>query len=135
MHTTSPSKRYKIVVYDYLPLQKIAVIPTNYCPNTLEYIKRNFMDKADKLFKVYIPFYMNDHWYLIIIDFFNWKLVYLDSLKDSKVTKARKDKMLYMMKQAFFLENLLCNEFFYEGTPNEMHKPSTYEIMEPEIGQ
>ncbi|KAL4287717.1 hypothetical protein AHAS_Ahas19G0214100 [Arachis hypogaea] len=75
---------------------QITVNPTNYCPNTLEYIKRKFMGKADKLFKVYITLHMKDHWDLMIIDFFNWKLVYLDSLKDSKVTKAHKDQMLYV---------------------------------------
>ncbi|KAL4365091.1 hypothetical protein AHAS_Ahas07G0071400 [Arachis hypogaea] len=112
--------------------QQIAVNPTNYCPSTLEYIKRKFMGKADQLFKVYIPLHTEDHWYLMIIDFFNWKLVYLDSLKDSNLTKSRKDQMLYV---AFFLENLLCDDYFYEGAPNEMHKPSTYEILEPEIGQ
>ncbi|KAL4276513.1 hypothetical protein AHAS_Ahas20G0214700 [Arachis hypogaea] len=102
LHTLCPGER----VMD----NQIAVNPTNYCPSTQEYIKRKFMGKADQLFK----------------------LVYLDSLKDSKLTKSRKDQMLYV---AFFLENLLCDDFFYEGTPNEMHKPSTYEIVEPEIGQ
>ncbi|KAL4356824.1 hypothetical protein AHAS_Ahas09G0125300 [Arachis hypogaea] len=104
----------------------------DYCPSTLEYIKRKFMGKADQLFKIYISLHTEDHWYLMIIDFFNWKLVYLDLLKDSKLTKSCKDKMLYM---AFFLENLLYDDFFYERTPNEMHKPSTYEIVEPEMGQ
>ncbi|KAL4356161.1 hypothetical protein AHAS_Ahas09G0059000 [Arachis hypogaea] len=82
--------------------------------------------------QVYVPLHTDDYWYLMIIDFFNWKLVYLDSLKDSKLKKARKDQMLYV---AFFLENLLATEFFYEGTPNEIHKLSTYEIVEPEIRQ
>ncbi|KAL4275403.1 hypothetical protein AHAS_Ahas20G0103700 [Arachis hypogaea] len=101
--------------------QQIAVNPTNYCPKTLEYIKEKFMGKTDKLFKVYVPLHADDHWYLMIIDFFNWKLVYLDSLKDSRLTKARKDQMLYVV--------------FYDGTPDEMHKPSTYEIVDLEIGQ
>ncbi|KAL1295169.1 hypothetical protein AAHE18_19G192600 [Arachis hypogaea] len=57
------------------------------------------MRKADKLFKIYVPLHTEDHCYLMIIDFFNWKLVYLDSLKDSKVTKVRKDQMLYVELQ------------------------------------
>ncbi|XLU31642.1 hypothetical protein S245_067708, partial [Arachis hypogaea] len=76
---------------------QITVNPTNYCPNKLEYIKHKFMRKADKLFKIYVPLHTEDHCYLMIIDFFNWKLVYLDSLKDSKVTKVRKDQMLYVV--------------------------------------
>ncbi|QHN83073.1 uncharacterized protein DS421_20g701440 [Arachis hypogaea] len=81
----------------------------------------------------WLPTFFQDRWYLMIIDFFNWKLVYLDSLKDSRLTKAlRKDQMLYV---AFFLENLLADNVFYDGSPDEMHKPSTYEIVEPEIGQ
>ncbi|QHO53333.1 uncharacterized protein DS421_2g47030 [Arachis hypogaea] len=101
----------EVVASHHFPeFQQIAINPTNYCPSMLEYIKRKFMGKADQLVK----------------------LVYLDSLKDFKLTKSHKDQMLYV---EFFLENLLCDDVFYEGTPNEMHKPSTCEIVEPEIGQ
>ncbi|RYR38333.1 hypothetical protein Ahy_A09g043360 [Arachis hypogaea] len=117
----------------YMLLLQIALSPGHHCPQTLEYIRKNFMGLADNLFKGYVPMHKNNHWYLMIIDFVSSELVYLDSLKVGKETKARRDQMRYV---AFFLENMLVDRSFYNDKFNCIFlKPYTFIVVEPEIGQ
>ncbi|MED6203997.1 hypothetical protein PIB30_005002 [Stylosanthes scabra] len=76
--------------------QQIELNQSTYYPETLGYIKRKFMGYADNLFKIYVPLYKDNHWYLMIIDFHKKELVYLDSMKVESAKKARKDHMLFV---------------------------------------
>ncbi|MED6131445.1 hypothetical protein PIB30_009926 [Stylosanthes scabra] len=69
--------------------------PRQYNQPTMDYIKDRYMGKADDITRIYIPLHVLGHWYLMIIDMWDRKLVYLDSLKslDINVTALRISRM------------------------------------------
>ncbi|QHN92085.1 Ulp1 protease family, carboxy-terminal domain protein [Arachis hypogaea] len=62
-------------------------------------------------FAIYVPFHMRRHWYLMIVDMWDEKLIYLDSLKSTVERQARIDQM---MEVARLLELLLTDTSSYE---------------------
>ncbi|MED6141254.1 hypothetical protein PIB30_101494, partial [Stylosanthes scabra] len=61
---------------------QIALSPVNHNIDTFEFIRTRFMGFADDLMRIYVPLHKDNHWYLMIIDFMDRKLIYLDSAKD-----------------------------------------------------
>ncbi|MED6128984.1 hypothetical protein PIB30_103310 [Stylosanthes scabra] len=45
----------------------------------MDYIKDRYMGIADDLMMIYIPMHTKNHWYLMIVDIWDKKLVYLNS--------------------------------------------------------
>ncbi|MED6225073.1 hypothetical protein PIB30_090267 [Stylosanthes scabra] len=58
---------------------QMIVRPHQFDKPTMDYIKKRYMGLADGLMAIYIPMHIGRHWYLMIIDIWNRKLVYLDS--------------------------------------------------------
>ncbi|XLU22997.1 hypothetical protein S245_059063, partial [Arachis hypogaea] len=85
--------------------------PGHHCKATLDYIVAKYMGFADNLLKIYVPFHMRRHWYLMIVDMWDEKLIYLDSLKSTVERQARIDQM---MEVARLLELLLTDTSSYE---------------------
>ncbi|MED6132109.1 hypothetical protein PIB30_016140 [Stylosanthes scabra] len=99
--------------YWWLPttFQEIALNPMGYYKESLDYIVGRYMGYVDETFKIFVPLRLDNHWYLMIVDFEdNRSLVYLDSLKDVTKKKERLDQMDFV---AFFLQNLLKDRKFY----------------------
>ncbi|XLU30999.1 hypothetical protein S245_067065, partial [Arachis hypogaea] len=89
------------------------------------------MGYADHITHIYVPLNKNRHWYLMVVDFTNSKLVYLDSAK----VPLEHDDRVAQMRNAFFIETLLANPKMYEEKKVLSFHPSTYDIKEPTIGQ
>ncbi|XLT93582.1 hypothetical protein HN873_015244 [Arachis hypogaea] len=73
---------------------QIALNPTFHCKSTLDYIKAKYMGLADNLLKIYVALHSGRHWYLMIVDMWEEKLVYLDSLKRSLEREGRINQIL-----------------------------------------
>ncbi|MED6110530.1 hypothetical protein PIB30_043865 [Stylosanthes scabra] len=69
--------------------------PRQFNQPTMDYIAHRYMGKADDITRIYVPLHVENHWYLMIIDMWDKKLVYLDSLKasDIKVIELRISRM------------------------------------------
>ncbi|KAJ1381663.1 Ulp1 protease family, C-terminal catalytic domain [Sesbania bispinosa] len=79
---------------------------------------------------VFIP--MNDdnyHWYLVVLDFMNKEVVYLDSFPSVVKRKAR---LRSMHTVALYMENLLQHPNFYMYERTEKQQLSKWPIYEPE---
>ncbi|MED6121881.1 hypothetical protein PIB30_034305 [Stylosanthes scabra] len=67
----------------------IALNPTGYCKATLDFITTRYMGYVDETHKIFIALSCEDHWFLLVVDLRNKKLVYLDSLKDVNARDQR----------------------------------------------
>ncbi|XLS66023.1 hypothetical protein HN51_025997 [Arachis hypogaea] len=90
---------------------QIALNPTTYCKESLEYVERRYMGPVDDITKIYIPMYTEGHWYLMVVDMCNQNLIYLDSLKDDKFYDQRVGQMQFV---ALFLHTMLRGRRFYK---------------------
>ncbi|CAK8567935.1 unnamed protein product [Lathyrus sativus] len=75
----------------------------------------NFMTTKSFVSKIFIP--MNDqgnHWYLLVVDFIERKLIWLDPLPDVDRHHMRRHQIL---KMTLFLEEIMLHDFFGELCP------------------
>ncbi|KAJ1377835.1 Ulp1 protease family, C-terminal catalytic domain [Sesbania bispinosa] len=96
----------------------------------IEHYYDSFMGKVDLLSKVFIP--VNDdnfHWYLIVIDFIQKDVVYLDS---SPSDNRRENKMRSVKTLALYMETLLQHQSFYNYQRTPKPLVSRYTINIPQ---
>ncbi|KAJ1396397.1 Ulp1 protease family, C-terminal catalytic domain [Sesbania bispinosa] len=90
----------------------------------------SFMGKVDLLSKVFIP--VNDgnfHWYLIVIDFIQKEIVYLDS---SPSDSRKEIRMRSVRTLSLYMETLLQHQSFYNYQRTPKPLVSKYTIHIPE---
>ncbi|MED6120545.1 hypothetical protein PIB30_021708 [Stylosanthes scabra] len=101
---------------------------------TMEYIKDRYMGLADDLLMIYVPMHIGSHWYLMIVDIWEKKLMYLDSCKsdDAEETKRHKDQMREVAK---YLGVLIRSRSFWKN--KDAHPPliSEFDPEEATTGQ
>ncbi|MED6160027.1 hypothetical protein PIB30_047644 [Stylosanthes scabra] len=68
----------------------IALNPAGYCKDTLDFIVRRYMGYVDETHKIYVPLSCEGHWFLLVVDLRDSKVIYLDSLKDVNAGPARR---------------------------------------------
>ncbi|XLU30214.1 hypothetical protein S245_066280, partial [Arachis hypogaea] len=111
---------------------KIALDPNLHCKATLDYIAAKYMGMVENLVKIYVPIYIERHWYLMIVDMLEGKLVYLDSLKDKDERQRRVKQMVTI---AEFLDITLSEDKFYDDKSKSQKSISTFTVYEPCISQ
>ncbi|RYR50950.1 hypothetical protein Ahy_A06g025992 [Arachis hypogaea] len=84
------------------------------CVGTKKYIKDNFMGDLASLHQIFVPVYLNDHWFLIVVDLFHETVRYLDSFKKGTLMTERKSVINNLLN---YLENFLSDKNFGE-TPS-----------------
>ncbi|KAJ1375735.1 Ulp1 protease family, C-terminal catalytic domain [Sesbania bispinosa] len=91
--------------------------------------KHKFMGKVDYLRKIFVPINdQNSHWYLMIIDLNQNKIVILDSLMCEWRNGWRKR---HVKKLAIFIEEMLLDPSFYESSRTVKPIISDFEIYQP----
>ncbi|MED6209206.1 hypothetical protein PIB30_052518 [Stylosanthes scabra] len=98
----------------------------------MEFIEKKYMAFADNLLKIYVPLKLKNHFYLMIVDLWDKKVVYLYSAKCSLQLQARRDHMQEVEK---YMDGFLTANKFYEDESSIRHKVSDFEFLEPTIGQ
>ncbi|QHO49632.1 Ulp1 protease family, carboxy-terminal domain protein [Arachis hypogaea] len=75
----------------FLPLtfSQIILSPKQNCAGTMKYIKDNFMGDLASLHKIFVPIYLNGHWFLIVVDLLYETVRYLDSFKKCTLMTKR----------------------------------------------
>ncbi|MED6209010.1 hypothetical protein PIB30_050484 [Stylosanthes scabra] len=110
------------------------VYPEQFNQPAMDYIKDRYMGLADDLMMVYVPMHVNNHWYLMVIDFWDKKLVYLDSFKsaDHNETTLR---LSLMVEVATYLEHVIQNTDFWDDKTIIPPTLSDFEPIYPDAGQ
>ncbi|XLU22489.1 hypothetical protein S245_058555, partial [Arachis hypogaea] len=111
---------------------QIALDPNLHCKATLDYIAAKYMGMVENLVKIYVPIYIERHWYLMIVDMLEGKLVYLDSLKDKD---ERQRRVKQMVTVAEFLDITLSQHKFYDDKSKSQKSILTFRVYEPCISQ
>ncbi|TKY63409.1 Ulp1 protease family, carboxy-terminal domain protein [Spatholobus suberectus] len=100
----------------------------------MEYYQHQYMGKIDYLSKIYVP--MNDmscHWYLLVVDIHEKRLVLLDSKPHPQRNVARRRNV---KKLAIFLEELLLHKSFYQFPFTSKPEISEFSLVMPnDIGE
>ncbi|MED6170382.1 hypothetical protein PIB30_030355 [Stylosanthes scabra] len=111
-------------------------LPTTFSYNqpTMDYVRERYMGVADKLDRIYVPMHVSNHWYLMIIDLWDKKLVYLDSLisEDAGVTDLR---ISLMRDVACFLDALMKDSLFWTSSNPSYPCIKDFEPVIPHTGQ
>ncbi|MED6196777.1 hypothetical protein PIB30_050542 [Stylosanthes scabra] len=121
--------------YWWLPttFQEIALNSVGYSKSSLDYIVGRYMGYVDETFKIFVPLKLDNHWYLMVVNFEdNGSLVYLDSLKDVTKKKERLDQMNFV---ACFLQNLFKERKFYKRQESVCKQVSGFDFVEPYVTQ
>ncbi|RYR55257.1 hypothetical protein Ahy_A06g030499 [Arachis hypogaea] len=96
-------------------------------------IRNSYMrTKVDHVTRIYQPMWCDRHWYLMIIDVPQMKLIYLDSLRDPHEADARKTGML---RVALYLEGLTLGKTWLSGEGALRPRFSAFEFEEPDVPQ
>ncbi|XLR44135.1 hypothetical protein S83_028795 [Arachis hypogaea] len=96
-------------------------------------IRNNYMrSKVDQVTRVYQPMWSDQHWYLMIIDVREQKLIYLDSLRDPREAAARKTAMMHI---ALYLEGMTLGNSWLSWDRATRPWFSTFEFEEPDVPQ
>ncbi|QHO12427.1 Ulp1 protease family, carboxy-terminal domain protein [Arachis hypogaea] len=111
---------------------QIALHPAFHCKSTLDYIKAKYMGLADNLLKIYVSLHSGCHWYLMIVDMWEEKLVYLDLLKR---TSEREGRINQMLAVARFIDQMLADKSCYEKQNITPKKVSNFKVFEPLVSQ
>ncbi|MED6149252.1 hypothetical protein PIB30_060648 [Stylosanthes scabra] len=111
----------------------IALNPTGHCKDTLDFITRRFMGYVDETHKIYVLLNCKEHWFLLVVDLRDSKLVYMDSLKD---VNAQSDRVKMIEFVGFFMQTLFKDRKFYKkahiALPNIAND---FDILEPYVAQ
>ncbi|QHO26547.1 Ulp1 protease family, carboxy-terminal domain protein [Arachis hypogaea] len=81
---------------------------------------------------IYVPLHSGRHWYLMIVDMWEEKLVYLDSLK---LTSEREGRIIQMLDVARFIDHILADKSYYEKQNITPKKVSSFKVFEPLVSQ
>ncbi|QHN99829.1 Ulp1 protease family, carboxy-terminal domain protein [Arachis hypogaea] len=114
------------------PMKQIALNPTTYCKESLEYIERCYVGPVDDITKIYIPMYTEGHWYLMVVDMRNRHLIYLDPFKEEKLYDQRVGQMQFV---ALFLHTMLRGRRFYQKKNSIPAMIKDFKLTEPITGQ
>ncbi|QHN85968.1 Ulp1 protease family, carboxy-terminal domain protein [Arachis hypogaea] len=96
-------------------------------------IRNNYMcSKVDQVTRVYQAMWCDQHWYLMIIDVAQQKLIYLDSLRDPREADAKKMAMLHV---ALYLEGMTLGKSWLSGDRVMRPRFSAFEFEEPNVPQ
>ncbi|KAJ1429362.1 Ulp1 protease family, C-terminal catalytic domain [Sesbania bispinosa] len=98
-------------------------------PKMISDYKATFMGCVDLIKKVFIPVNDNNyHWYLVVIDFVNKEVVYLDSFPSDSRIVAR---MRSVKTMALYMEHLLQDPSLYQFQTTPKPLVSQYPIYKP----
>ncbi|XLS78830.1 hypothetical protein HN51_063055 [Arachis hypogaea] len=81
---------------------------------------------------VYQPMWCDQHWYLMIIDVREQKLIYVDSLRDPREADARKTAM---MRVALYLEGMTLGNSWLSGDGAMRPRFSAFKFEESDVPQ
>ncbi|XP_020979481.1 uncharacterized protein LOC107619217 isoform X2 [Arachis ipaensis] len=96
-------------------------------------IRNNYMrSKVDQVTRVYQPMWCDQHWYLMIIDVREQKLIYVDSLRDPREADARKTAM---MRVALYLEGMTLGNSWLSGDGAMRPRFFAFKYEEPDVPQ
>ncbi|TKY65826.1 Ulp1 protease family, carboxy-terminal domain protein [Spatholobus suberectus] len=100
----------------------------------MEYYQHQYMGKIDYLSKIYVPINdMSCHWYLLVVDIHEKRLVLLDSKPHPQRNVARRRNV---RKLAIFLEELLLHKSFYQFPFTSKPEISEFLLVVPnDIGE
>ncbi|MED6169999.1 hypothetical protein PIB30_026455 [Stylosanthes scabra] len=118
----------------FLPI-RLVDIRTKRCAiphDTVAFIRKEFMGKADRVYKIYCPIKCDDHWFLVIINTLKDELVYLDSFK-SPTQRARRRRL--MKDLVVFLEGLMDDAEWDGDKTKQPLLINDYKIIEPDVVQ
>ncbi|MED6204235.1 hypothetical protein PIB30_007347 [Stylosanthes scabra] len=113
---------------------QMIVNPEQYTRPTMEYIIERYMGIANRLHEIYVPMHCRNHWYLVIVDVWNNRLVYLDSFK-SQDPKEVMLRVGQMKEVARYLEGMLQEARFWENPDPHRRPVYNYEVFYPYTGQ
>ncbi|MED6136755.1 hypothetical protein PIB30_058821 [Stylosanthes scabra] len=113
---------------------QMIVHPEQFSQPTMDYIIDRYMGVADDLMMIYVPMHIMNHWYLMIIDMWDKKLVYLDSFKsvDCNETKLR---ITLMKEVARYVDSLLKQDKFWEDKTSFRPSVADFDPIAPITGQ
>ncbi|RYR03564.1 hypothetical protein Ahy_B06g082602 [Arachis hypogaea] len=106
--------------------------PEQNCVGTMKYIKNNLMGDLASLHQIFVPVYLNDHWFLIVVDLLHELVRYLDSFKKGTLMTEHKNVINNMVN---YLENLLSDKNFGQTPSFRNIQFSKYKFDEPAIPQ
>ncbi|XLT04915.1 hypothetical protein HN51_043664 [Arachis hypogaea] len=98
----------------------------------MRYIKDNFMGDLANLHKIFVPVYLNGHWFLIVVNLLHETVRYLDSFKKSTLMTERKSVINNVLN---YLENFLSDKNFDETPSFRNIQFSKYKFNEPAVPQ
>ncbi|RYR28529.1 hypothetical protein HN51_061861 [Arachis hypogaea] len=98
----------------------------------MKYIKDNFMGDLASLHQIFVPVYLNGHWFLIVVDLLYEIVRYLDSFKKGTLMTERKSVINNVLN---YLENFLSDKNFSETPSFRNIKSSKYKFNEPAVPQ
>ncbi|MED6122210.1 hypothetical protein PIB30_037642 [Stylosanthes scabra] len=99
----------------------------------MDYIKNRYMGPADDLMMIYVPMHIGHHWYLMIIEIWDRKLVYLDSFKSDDVAEIEL-RLRQMKDVAKYVEEMLRDKSFWEAKDTMPPFVADYEPEIPFVG-
>ncbi|KAJ1377964.1 Ulp1 protease family, C-terminal catalytic domain [Sesbania bispinosa] len=99
-------------------------------PKTLmDMYRPHFMGKVELVRKIFVPIHDDStHWYLLVVDLDEHKLILLDSKKCAFRSEWRR---LQVRKVAVFLQEMLMNNSFYAFSHLEKPEVGGFELIEP----
>ncbi|QHO27781.1 Ulp1 protease family, carboxy-terminal domain protein [Arachis hypogaea] len=80
----------------------------------------------------YVPLHSGRHWYLMMVNMWEEKLVYLDLLKRSSEREGRINQMLDVAR---FIDHILADKRCYEKQNITPKKVSSFKVFEPLVSQ
>ncbi|MED6204352.1 hypothetical protein PIB30_008480 [Stylosanthes scabra] len=108
--------------------------PNELHPSIMEYIKQRYMGFADELTMIYVPMHIGFHWYLMIVDIWEKKLIYLDSCKSTEETETAR-RISQMREVARYIGMLIRCRSFWDNTEAFPPLISEFEPEEYHTGQ
>ncbi|TKY52868.1 Ulp1 protease family, carboxy-terminal domain protein [Spatholobus suberectus] len=100
-------------------------------PDTvMQYYQNDYMGKIDYVTKIFVPINdMSFHWYLLVVDKRQGKLVMLDSKHDASKMDTRRRQV---KKVALFLEEMFLHQSFYHFEFTSKPQISEYTLVVPD---
>ncbi|RYR78270.1 hypothetical protein Ahy_A01g003013 [Arachis hypogaea] len=113
----------------FLPptFSQIVLSPKQNCVSTMKYIKGNFMGDLASLHQIFVPVYLNSHWFLIV-DLLYGTVRYLDSFKKCTLMTECKSVINNVLN---YIEKFLSDKNFGETPSFRNIQFSKYKFNEP----
>ncbi|KAJ1388749.1 Ulp1 protease family, C-terminal catalytic domain [Sesbania bispinosa] len=95
----------------------------------IKLFKGNFMSTVEHAHKIFVPIHDGcNHWYLLVVDMEQQKLILLDSNRSSN---RREWRRLQARKLALFIQEMLMDNSFYEISNAEKPEVAGFTLVEP----